>query len=186
MALRSSLLQVCLGGSLLNSCKRNSSHILLFRFDSSEPPRRGQKFCAARKVSNILLSMFCGVCPARISSKNNKSVLTLFDDFWPILKWPLSASPICGSQSCLFFGIFASTRTSASLKAERRVFNSDSACRPCLRGSDIAATFGRPRRQNSLNPIQKHQATPHLDKKWYLTGEMFCRHVNKFKSSKAL
>ena len=64
-----------------------------------KPPERGRKNGAARQMVEKcrktfwhFLTIFDVFCPARKLSKN---CLTLFDDFWRFLTWPLSAGPFC-------------------------------------------------------------------------------------------
>ena len=75
--------------------------LLLF----SEPPKRGRKNGAARKLSKSVEKLFDAFwrfltffCPARELSK---TVEKLFDTFWRFLTWPVSTGPFCNP---LIFG----------------------------------------------------------------------------------
>ena len=69
----------------------------------SEPPKRGRKTGAARKlpksVENIFDTFWRFLSFLALREKRqkvSKIFLTLFDDFWRFLTWPLSAGPFCG------------------------------------------------------------------------------------------
>ena len=70
---------------------------------SSEPPKRGRKTGAARKLSKSVEKYFdtfwrflTFFALREKCRKVSRIFLTLFDDFWRFLTWPLSAAPFCG------------------------------------------------------------------------------------------